>query len=99
LKRLRFEALSNIAHVGTIGQRTNCTSEYNSPARSMPMQVTKLTTAIPSLLPAGDDGPQLHLRGSTWNTVILTGKRVKMVMMGMMWMRIKRKMYRKIMMD
>ena len=38
---------------------------------------------IPFPLPAGDDGPQLNLRGLTWELVMSTGIRVKLAMMQM----------------
>jgi len=60
------------------------------------MKMTKLMRAILSPPPAGDDGPQLHSRGSTWEPVMSTGMTATMVMM-LMWMR--RKKHRRPMMD
>jgi len=54
----------------------------------------KVTKVMPTPLPAGNDGPRLNSRGLTWEPVMLTGMRVRMVMMQM-----RRKTHRKPMMD
>jgi len=60
------------------------------------MKVTKLTRAMPSPLPARDDGPQPDLRDLTWEPVMSTGMRRMMTMMRML---MRRKHHRRPMMD
>jgi hypothetical protein len=60
------------------------------------MKVMKATCAMLSPPPAGDDGPELNLRGLTWEPVMSTGMRVRMARMRM---RMRRKKHRKPMMD
>jgi hypothetical protein len=62
------------------------------------MKVMKLTVAMPSPPPAGDDGPGQNSRGLTWEPVMSTGMRARMETMRMR-MRIKRKNPRKLRMD
>ena len=60
------------------------------------MWVMKVTCAMPSPPPAGDDGPHPNWRGLTWEPVMSTGMRARMATM---WMRMRRKRHRKPMMD
>jgi hypothetical protein len=62
------------------------------------MQVTKAMSAMPSPLPAGDDGPQLISRGLTWEPVMSTGTKARTATMRMR-MQMRRKKHRKPMMD
>jgi len=62
------------------------------------MNVTNVTSAMPSPPSAGDDSPRLNSRGFTWEPVMSTGMRVRMGTIRIrMWMR--RKKHRKLMMD
>ena len=56
----------------------------------------KMTKAMPCQPPAGDDGPQMNLRGLFWEPVMLTCMRARMAMMQMQMRRMK---HRKPMMD
>jgi len=77
---------------------TNCRSASHGTAMILTILVTKLARAITPPPPAGDNVPQLNSRGSIWEAAISTGTRARMVTMGMMRMRIMRKMYPKMMM-
>jgi hypothetical protein len=56
----------------------------------------KVTKAIPSPLPAGEDRPRLNSRRLTWEPAMLTGVSARMAPMPM---RLRRKKHRKPMMD
>jgi len=60
------------------------------------MKLMKSTRAIPPLLTANDDGPQLIIRGLTWEPVMSTGMRATIVMMPL---QMRKKKHRKPMID
>src|SRR5882757_9567389 len=74
---------------------TNCISGCQGAAGISKMKVTK---AMPSPPPTGDDGPRWNSRGLTWEPVMSTGMRARMAMMRMR-MRMRRKNYCKWRMD
>ena len=55
------------------------------------MNVMKATSAMPSRLLAGDDGPRMNSRGLTLEPVMSMGMRATMAMMQM---QMRRKMHR-----
>jgi len=63
---------------------TNCISGCQGTGGIMKINLTEARSAMPSPLPAGDDGLWLNSGGLTWEPVMSTGMRARMATMQMM---------------
>ena len=96
MRSLRSEALTQTSRRRTIAWMTNFISGCQGAAGIVMIKVTKATSAMPSLPPAGEHGRPLNSRGLTWEPAISMGMRAGIARIRM---RMSRKKHRKPMMD
>jgi hypothetical protein len=75
--------------IDKIARMKNIISGCQGAAGIMKMKVMKVTIAMPSPQPAGDDGPRRNSRGLTWEPVMSTGMRARIATM---WMQMRMRM-------
>jgi len=98
LRSLRSRVLTQTSRQTTMARITNCILGCYGVAGITKMKMTKMTSAMTSPRPGGDDSPRQNSRGSTLEPVMSTGLGARMATMRMQ-MRMKRKKHRKPTMD